>query len=91
VAAWASSFVAKCLCSVVSSQTFYAPAQRLVIEVDGAYHAERVRTDVRRNAALARAGHRVGAKRAARGGGSNCCAASQQPSAVIQSVTEAPR
>jgi len=36
-----------------------APAQRLVIEVDGAYHAERGRADARRDAALKRAGYRV--------------------------------
>jgi len=38
---------------------FLAPAQRLVIEVDGAYHAERGHADSRRDAALARAGYRV--------------------------------
>ena len=38
---------------------FLAPAQRLVIEVDGAYHAERARADARRHAALVRAGYRV--------------------------------
>jgi very-short-patch-repair endonuclease len=36
-----------------------APAQRLVIEVDGAYHGERARADARRDAALERAGYRV--------------------------------
>jgi len=38
---------------------FLAPAQRLVIEVDGGHHAERVRADARRDAVLARAGYRV--------------------------------
>jgi very-short-patch-repair endonuclease len=38
---------------------FLAPAERLVIEVDGAYHAERARADARRDAALERAGYRV--------------------------------
>ena len=38
---------------------FLAPAQRLVIEVDGAYHGERSRADARRDAALERAGYRV--------------------------------
>jgi len=38
---------------------FLAPAQRLVIEVDGAYHVERARADARRDAALERAGYRV--------------------------------
>jgi very-short-patch-repair endonuclease len=38
---------------------FLAPAQRLVIEVDGAYHAERGRADARRDAALERAGYRI--------------------------------
>jgi very-short-patch-repair endonuclease len=38
---------------------FLAPAQRLVIEVDGAYHAVRERADARRDAALLRAGYRV--------------------------------
>ena len=38
---------------------FYAPSQRLVIEVDGAYHAERARADARRNAALECAGYRL--------------------------------
>ncbi|MES1173191.1 MAG: DUF559 domain-containing protein [Myxococcales bacterium] len=36
-----------------------APAQRLVIEVDGAYHVARGRADSRRDAALERAGYRV--------------------------------
>ena len=38
---------------------FYAPAVRLVIEVDGAYHAGHLPSDARRDAALARAGYRV--------------------------------
>ena len=38
---------------------FLAPAQRLVIEVDGAYHGGRGRADSRRDAALARSGYRV--------------------------------
>ena len=38
---------------------FYAPAQRLVIEVDGAYHGERGTADARRDAVLKRAGYRV--------------------------------
>ena len=38
---------------------FLAPSQRLVIEVDGAYHAERRRADARRDAALERAGYRI--------------------------------
>ena len=38
---------------------FYAPASRLVMEVDGAYHAERSRADARRDVALERAGYRV--------------------------------
>ena len=38
---------------------FLAPTQRLVIEVDGAYHGERGRADSRRDAALERAGYRV--------------------------------
>ena len=38
---------------------FYASAARLVIEVDGGCHAERVRPDARRDAVLARAGYRV--------------------------------
>jgi very-short-patch-repair endonuclease len=38
---------------------FLAPTQRLVIEVDGAYHRERARADARRDAALQRAGYRV--------------------------------
>ena len=38
---------------------FYAPSQRLVLEVDGVYHAERARADARRDAALVRAGYCV--------------------------------
>jgi len=38
---------------------FMAPAQRLVLEVDGAYHGERGAADARRDAALERAGYRV--------------------------------
>jgi very-short-patch-repair endonuclease len=38
---------------------FLAPSQRLVIEVDGAYHAERGRAGARRDAALERAGYRI--------------------------------
>ena len=38
---------------------FLAPAARLVVEVDGAYHAERVRADARRDAVLVRGGYRV--------------------------------
>jgi very-short-patch-repair endonuclease len=38
---------------------FLAPAQRLVIEVDGAYHGEHARADARRDAALERSGYRV--------------------------------
>jgi very-short-patch-repair endonuclease len=38
---------------------FLAPAQRLVVEVDGGYHAQRLPADVRRDRMLARAGYRV--------------------------------
>jgi len=38
---------------------FLAPACRLVVEVDGAYHMERVRADARRDAGLERLGYRV--------------------------------
>ena len=38
---------------------FYVPAPWLVIEIDGAYHAERARADARRDAALKRAGYRL--------------------------------
>jgi very-short-patch-repair endonuclease len=37
----------------------YAPAVRLVVEVDGGYHGNRGRADARRDRALARAGYRV--------------------------------
>ena len=36
-----------------------APEVRLIVEVDGGYHAERQRADDRRDRALARAGYRV--------------------------------
>jgi leucyl-tRNA synthetase len=38
---------------------FLAPAERLVIEVDGGCHGEQARADERRDAVLARAGYRV--------------------------------
>jgi len=38
---------------------FLAPAERLVIEVDGGCHGEQARADARRDAVLARAGYRV--------------------------------
>jgi very-short-patch-repair endonuclease len=38
---------------------FYAPSARLVVEVDGGYHAHRVTADARRNRKLVRAGYRV--------------------------------
>jgi very-short-patch-repair endonuclease len=38
---------------------FFAPACRLVVEVDGAYHARRCRADARRDAVLAALGYRV--------------------------------
>ena len=38
---------------------FLAPARRLVIEVDGAYHDEHRRADARRDVALERAGYRI--------------------------------
>ena len=38
---------------------FAAPAVRLVVEVDGGYHAERRRADARRDCALAELGWRV--------------------------------
>ena len=38
---------------------FLAPARRLVIEVDGAYHGECRRADSRRDPALERAGYHV--------------------------------
>jgi very-short-patch-repair endonuclease len=36
-----------------------APEVRLIVEVDGGYHADRQRADERRDRALARAGYRV--------------------------------
>jgi very-short-patch-repair endonuclease len=38
---------------------FAAPSARLVVEVDGGYHAQRARADARRDRALERAGWRV--------------------------------
>lgn len=38
---------------------FLAPAVRLVVEVDGGYHAGRERADARRDRALGRTGYRV--------------------------------
>ena len=38
---------------------FYAPSARLVVEVDGGYHARRVTADGRRDRKLARAGYRI--------------------------------
>jgi len=38
---------------------FVAPGARLVVEVDGGYHAERGRADARRDRDLARLGYRV--------------------------------
>jgi len=38
---------------------FLAPAQRLVLEIDGGYHARHARADARRDAVLARGGYRV--------------------------------
>lgn len=38
---------------------FLAPSARLVVEVDGGYHALRARADMRRDRVLARAGYRV--------------------------------
>ena len=38
---------------------FLAPAERLVVEIDGRYHGERARGDARRDAVLERAGYRV--------------------------------
>lgn len=38
---------------------FLAPAPRLVVEVDGAYHARRSRADARRDARLEALGYRV--------------------------------
>ena len=38
---------------------FYAPSARLIVEVDGGYHARRVTADARRDRKLTRAGYRV--------------------------------
>ena len=38
---------------------FVAPSERLVVEIDGRYHAEQPRADARRDEVLARAGYRV--------------------------------
>ncbi len=38
---------------------FLAPRERLVVEVDGAYHADRRRADARRDEYMRRAGYRV--------------------------------
>jgi len=38
---------------------FYAPSARLIVEVDGGYHARRVAAYARRDRKLARAGYRV--------------------------------
>lgn len=38
---------------------FYAPSIRLIVEVDGGYHARRGSADSRRDRKLARAGYRV--------------------------------
>lgn len=38
---------------------FYAPSLRLIVEVDGGYHARRATADARRDRKLARAGYRV--------------------------------
>jgi very-short-patch-repair endonuclease len=38
---------------------FVAPAAKLIVEVDGGYHAERESADARRDAVLERAGYRV--------------------------------
>ncbi|HYP97388.1 MAG TPA: DUF559 domain-containing protein [Polyangiaceae bacterium] len=38
---------------------FYAPSLRLIVEVDGGYHARRASADARRDRKLARAGYRV--------------------------------
>jgi len=51
----ASSNNISCSCNAPT----LAPAQRLVIEVDGAYHGGRGRADSRRDAALARTGYCV--------------------------------
>jgi very-short-patch-repair endonuclease len=38
---------------------FIAPSARLVVEIDGGYHVERVQADAKRDAKLRRAGYRV--------------------------------
>jgi len=38
---------------------FYAPSGRLIVEVDGGYHAGRMSADKRRDRKLARAGYRT--------------------------------
>ena len=38
---------------------FYAPSARLVVEVDGGYHARRVTADARRDRKRTRAGYRI--------------------------------
>jgi very-short-patch-repair endonuclease len=38
---------------------FYAPSARLIVEVDGGYHARRVTADARRDRKLARVGYRT--------------------------------
>ena len=38
---------------------FYAPCARLIVEVDGGYHARRVTADTRRDRKLTRAGYLV--------------------------------
>ena len=38
---------------------FVAPAARLIVEIDGSFHAQRARTDARRDAALESAGYRL--------------------------------
>lgn len=45
------------LCRFIAD--FLAPAERLVIEVDGGHHAEQARADAHRDAVLGRAGYRV--------------------------------
>ena len=38
---------------------FYAPSARLIVEVDGTYHARRVAADASRDLKLTRAGYRI--------------------------------
>jgi very-short-patch-repair endonuclease len=38
---------------------FFAPSVRLVVEIDGGYHADRSRADASRERKLVRAGYRV--------------------------------